>query len=275
MSTEQNVIGHYTLPQLEQTVIDAITRAGKNPSQITYLDLAPVDEFHVGGIDATHDLAGQMDLQKGQRLLDVGSGIGGPGRLFAAEYGCQVTGVDLTPEFVRAAQTLTRMVKLDSLAEFKEASALELPFGKNEFDRASMIHVGMNIPDKAGVFREVRRVLRTGSVFAIFDLMRVSEGALAYPMPWAIEPGNSHVAEAQSYRDDLQSAGFKLERERSRRAFAIEFSEQVMARIAKGGPPVLGLHLLMRERTPVMLKNVLTAMKQGILDPIEMVARAV
>jgi ubiquinone/menaquinone biosynthesis C-methylase UbiE len=166
-------------------------------------------------------------------------------------------------------------VKLDSLATFKVGSALALPFEKNEFDRASMIHVGMNLPDKAGVFREVRRVLRTGSLFAIFDLMGVSGGAMDYPLPWAVTADSSFVADAKSYREDLQAAGFKIEVERSRRAFAIEFSEKMMSRVAQGGPPALGLHLLMRERTPLMLKNVLTAMKNGVLDPIEMVARAV
>jgi ubiquinone/menaquinone biosynthesis C-methylase UbiE len=275
MGTEQTVVGHYSFPQLQQTIVEAITRAGKNPSQITYLDLAPVDEFHAGGIDATRDLAGQMDLHKGQRLLDVGCGIGGPARLFAAEYGCQVTGVDLTPEFVHAAKALTQMVKLDSQTAFKEGSALALPFEKNEFDRASMIHVGMNIPDKAGVFREVRRVLRSGSLFGIFDLMLVNDGVLDFPMPWAATGDDSFVTHADSYRADLQAAGFKMERERSRRAFVLEYTEQVVSRMAQGGPPALGLHLLMRERTPQMLKNVVVALKKGALDPIEMVARAV
>ena len=82
--------------------------------------------------------------------------VGGPARYFAAQHGCKVTGIDLTEEFVQVAKSLTKRIKLDHLAEFHHASALALPFGPSTFDRAYMIHVGMNIADKAAVYCEVR-----------------------------------------------------------------------------------------------------------------------
>ena len=94
------------------------------------------------------DLAAQMDLRPECCVLDVGCGIGGPARYFAAEHGCKVTGIDLTEEFVQVAKSLTGRLKLDHLVEFRQASALALPFGPSTFDRAYMIHVGMNIADK-------------------------------------------------------------------------------------------------------------------------------
>ncbi len=126
------------------------------------------DEFHVGGFEATQAVAAHMDLRPGLRLLDVGSGIGGPARYFAAEHGCHVTGIDITEEFVQVAKSLTRLVKLDHLVEFRQASALQLPFASETFDRAYMIHVGMNLADKAVVFGEVRRVLKA----VLMDSMR-------------------------------------------------------------------------------------------------------
>src|SRR6266436_4746410 len=121
----------------------------------------------------------------GLRVLDVGSGIGGPARYFAAEHGCRVTGIDLTEEFVRVARSLTARTKLDGLVEFRQGSALEMPFERESFDRAYMIHVGMNIADKAGIFREVRRVLKAGGLFTVFDIVRAKDGAMQYPVPWA------------------------------------------------------------------------------------------
>src|SRR5260370_4487071 len=168
MSTEAAVTGHYGRGQREELILGAVAREGKDPENLTAGDLAAVDEFHVGGLEATQELAKQMELRAGLRLLDVGSGIGGPARYFAAEHGCRVTGIDLTEEFVRVARSLTRRTKLDGLAEFRQGSALELPFPPETFDRAYMIHVGMTFAGKAGLFRAVPRVVPHAGRFSTF-----------------------------------------------------------------------------------------------------------
>jgi ubiquinone/menaquinone biosynthesis C-methylase UbiE len=275
VSIEAKVAGHYTRGRLEDAILQAVAKAGKDPARLTAEDLAPVDEFHVGGIEATKDLAAQMDLRPEFCLLDIGCGIGGPARYFAAQHGCKVTGVDLTEEFVQVAKSLTRRIKLDHLAEFHHASALALPFGPRTFDRAYMIHVGMNIADKAALYCEVRRVLKPGGLFAIFDIMRAAGGSLRFPVPWALTEDTSFVAEVHAYRDALEAAGFRVTHQRGRRAFAIEFIVRNMARMAQGGPPALGIHLLVGEAAKPMLNNVLAMMEQGILDPVELCAVAV
>jgi ubiquinone/menaquinone biosynthesis C-methylase UbiE len=274
MSTEATVAGHYGRGQLEELILDAVVREGKDPENLTAADLAAVDEFHVGGLEATQELAKHMELRAGLRLLDVGSGIGGPARYFAAEHGCKVTGIDLTEEFVRVACGLTKRTKLDGLLEFKQGSALKLPFEPGTFDRAYMVHVGMNIADKAGIFREVRRVLKPEGLFTVFDIMRATEGAIQYPVPWALSEETSFVGTVKEYRDALQNAGFHIAQERGRGAFGIAFTERMMARMAQGGPPALGLQLLMGEKTPIMIKNILGMMKEGVLEPVELHARA-
>jgi SAM-dependent methyltransferase len=274
MSTEAKVAGHYGRGRLEEAILAAVVREGKDPENLTALDLAAVDEFHVGGLEATQDLAQRMELRPGLRMLDVGSGLGGPARYFAAEHGCAVTGIDLTKEFVLVAQSLTSRTKLDGLVNFRQGSALALPFTEGRFDRAYMIHVGMNIADKAGVFREVRRVLKPDGLFAVFDFMRTGDGEIRYPVPWALSEETSFVGTVKDYRDALAEAGFRITEERGRGAFAIAFTERTMARLAQGGPPALGLHLLMGEKTPVMAGNILAAMKEGVLEPVELYARA-
>src|SRR5881227_521969 len=185
MSSEAQVAGHYGQNRLEELILGAASREGKDLENLAAGDLAAVDEFHVGGLEATQELAKQMELRPGLRLLDVGSGIGGPARYFGAEHQCKVTGIDLTEEFVQVARSLTRRAKLDHLVEFVQGSALNMTFPTASFDRSYMIHVGMNIADKAGVFQEVRRVLKPGGLFAIFDILRTREHKMAYPVPWA------------------------------------------------------------------------------------------
>jgi ubiquinone/menaquinone biosynthesis C-methylase UbiE len=275
MKAEQAVAGHYGKTGLEEKILGAVARAGIDAKNMTAIDLAPVDEFHIGGIDATRELAAQMELRKGMGLLDVGCGIGGPARYFAGECGCKVTGLDLTEEFVQVAMTLTRLVKLDPAAEFRQGSALQMPFEAATFDGAYMIHVGMNLADKAAVFRQVRRVLKPGALFTVFDIMRTGEGAISYPVPWAASEETSFVETVAGYASALQSAGFRVERQRDRREFGIQFTERNIARMAESGPPALGLHLLMGEKAPQMAKNMLAMLQQALLAPIEIFARAV
>ena len=98
-------------------------------------------------------------------LLDIGSGLGGASRYFAHELGCRVTGIDLTEEYVRVGRQRwrARPGSADQVS-YRQGSALALPFGPRTFDGAYMLHVGMNIADKAALFAEVRRVLKPGGV---------------------------------------------------------------------------------------------------------------
>jgi ubiquinone/menaquinone biosynthesis C-methylase UbiE len=265
---------HYGRNRVEEVILRALAQSGKDVSRLTADDLTPVDQFHLGGIDATEELAAQMDARPGQRLLDVGCGIGGAARYFAGRHGCHVTGIDLTPEFVTAAEDLSRRAGLGGELEFRHAAGDRLPFGTAAFDGAYMIHVGMNIADKPAVFREVRRVLKPGGVFAIFDILRAAPGELRYPVPWAAVAATSFVEDASAYRAALESAGFRVVRERSRRDFAIEQTERVIARMAQDGPPALGMHLLMGDQTRTMIGNVMAMMREGLIEPLEMISQA-
>jgi ubiquinone/menaquinone biosynthesis C-methylase UbiE len=274
MSSEAQVAKHYTRGRLEETILRALAESGKDSEALAPADLAPVDEFHVGGLASTQELAARMELHPELHLLDVGCGLGGPARYFASEHSCKVTGVDLSEEFVQAARSLTRLVKLDHLVEFRKSSALNLPFDSQVFDRAYMIHVGMNISDKAVAYREVRRVLKTGGLFVVFDILRFADGPIRYPVPWAMSQDTSFVADVIGYRNAMQIAGFRITHERSRRAFAIDFTERMMTRMAQTATPALGLHLLLGEKMPQMAKNMLAMMQEGLLEPVELFARA-
>ena len=181
----------------------------------------------------------------------MGSGLGGPARLFARQYGCSVIGLDLTPEYVSVAARLTELVGLQDRAEFRVGSALELPFAGSSFDRATLLHVGMNIPDKERLCREVYRVLKPGGLLGVYDVMRTGEEEIEFPVPWAATKATSFVETPQRYREALESAGFEVISERDRRETGAEFFRQMKARIAASGPPPLGLHVLMGQDAPI------------------------
>ena len=270
MTIEVKVAEHYTRDRLTEKILNALESTGKRRDSLTARDLEALDNLHVGGRESIEALAAFMDLKPGMRLLDVGCGVGGPARYFA-ERGCVVTGIDLTEEFVRTAKELTKLLKLSEAAQFQQGSALELPFESRAFDACYMVHVGMNIKDKPLLFREVGRAIRPGGRFAIFDIMRVSSADLPFPLPWALTPATSFVATVDEYRGALEAAGFQVVHERGRRQFAIESMERMRAQAASGSPQTLGVHILMGEQAPLMLKNVNQAIAAGTLEPIELV----
>jgi sarcosine/dimethylglycine N-methyltransferase len=141
-------------------------------------------------------------------VLDVGSGVGGPARFLAATYGCRVTGVDLSEPFVDAARYLTGRTGQSGLVSFQTASALELPFDDGRFDVALLRHVAMNISDRARLYREIRRVLKSGGRFATFDVV-LNSGQALYPVPWARTPATSFLLTAAATREAVEPAGFR------------------------------------------------------------------
>jgi SAM-dependent methyltransferase len=274
MTIEQSVAQHYTRGDLAQAIFAALERAGIAVERIDPDQLAPVDEMHTGGWQATVDFAEQLAMPAGAHLLDVGSGVGGPARYFARHRGCRVTGIDLTEEHVRVAKELTRRTGLGKTVEFHQGSALALPFAPATFDGAYMLHVGMNIADKATLFGEVRRVLKPGGGFGLFDIMRTGEGAPAFPLPWAQTPETSFLAAPAAYRRLLAEAGFALLKERGRRAFAIDFFRNLQARAAAGGPPPLSPQMIMGAEFGQKIANLVDGIERGVIEPTEMICRA-
>jgi len=270
MSLEQSVSQHYGHGDLEAALIAALKRAGKNIDALSYADLAVVDEFHIGGRPATRALGEQIDLPAVARVLDIGCGIGGPARYFAAERGWKVEGIDLTAEFVAVAQALSRRVGMADKVSFRQASATSLPFAEASFDGATMLHVGMNIADKKAVFTEVRRVLKPGGVFAIYDAMRESDGAFAYPVPWSSEPATNHIAAPEVYKATLREADFEIVKERNRRDFALQSMQQ---RIDQTAQPI-GLPVVMGATAAQKLANMRAMIERGVFAPVEIIARA-
>ena len=272
MDIEQAVAAHYAHGSLEQAILDALAAAGKDPSHLSLRDLAPVDEFHIGGRPATVEFAAQFGVRPGMRLLDIGCGLGGAARYFAHEHDCRVTGIDLSGEYVDAANMLALRAGLGDRVRCQQCSAMDLPFAAGSFDGAYMLHVGMNIEDKANLFREIRRVLVPSGRFGIYDVMRLAAGDLSYPVPWASAAESSFVADTASYRRLLAEQGFELLQERDRSEFALETFRQMRSRAP--GPAPLGLHILMGAGAAAKVRNMMANVTSGLIAPIEIICRA-
>ncbi len=275
MSLHEQVAAHYGQHDLADRIEEGFRGAGRDPATLTTDDLAVVDEFHSGGRPATELLFDLLDLSAGATLLDVGCGVGGPARYAAQHRGLTVTGIDLTPSYVEAARRLTGWVGLDDRASFQTVTDGPLPFDDDSFDAASLLHVGMNVPDKAALFTELARLLRPGGRLAVYDLLAVvgAEAAPAFPLPWASESDTSFLETAQAYRRALEVAGLEVVVVEDRTAAVKEFMAAVAARTAEQtGPPPVGLHLLMGPTAGMKLGNMVAALQADALAPTMFIA---
>ena len=268
------VANHYTRGDLLSAIRAGVERLGKTPETVTIEDFAPVDEFHIGGRMATRSFLDQIAIRTEDHVLDVGCGIGGASRFAAQTYGCQVTGMDLTEEYVDTGNTLCSWLGLEHRVKLSQGNVLAMNLPDATVDKAFMLHVGMNIPDKASLAMEVWRVLRPGGVFGIYDIMEVGVDQLEFPVPWATVAEASSLASPAAYKHALLAAGFTIVSERNRREFALAFFERLKADAAVAeGPPPLGLHILMGKETPTKIQNMIENVSRNRVAPIELIAR--
>jgi MPBQ/MSBQ methyltransferase len=273
MSIDRRVAEHYSRSDLASTILGALQATGKDVDRLSLEDLAPVDEFHVRGRPATVELAGALGLAPGMRVLDVGSGIGGPSRYVAATYDCQVVGIDLTEEYCRVAALLAERVGVGDRVEYHPGNALAMPFADAEFEVAYTQHVAMNIEDKARLYAEVWRVLKPGGRFGIYDLLQGAGGEVAYPVPWARDASTSFLVAAPELRRLLEAAGFEVLGWRETVAEARQWLEQMKARMAEPDPPPSALRLLLGEDFQAVVQNIVRNLTEDRVRPTEVICR--
>jgi SAM-dependent methyltransferase len=269
---EGSVARHYGAADLTDRILKAMAATGIATERVAPEQLAPIDEFHIGGRAATIHAVAQMDLKADQHVLDVGCGIGGATRYLASAVGCRVTGIDLTPGYVAAAEELARRTGLAERIAYRVGSALAMPFADGAFDAVLTLHVAMNIKDREGLYREVARVLKPGAVFCVYDVMKGEKDGLKFPVPWAESPATSHLTTPQEMLALLDGAGFAVREVEDRTEFALDFLRQSLAN-ATAGPPPLGLHVVMGAGAREKLRNLLANIESGAIAPTLMIAR--
>lgn len=274
MTDDNATLAQYSHGSLLNTIESALIDLGKTTATTTISDLAAVDEFHIGGRQASEHFMAQLGFTDANKVLDVGCGLGGPARFVATRCDCKVTGIDLTKEFVDTGNELSQWLALSEKVRLLHGSALDIPFSPASFDGAYMMHVGMNISEKTKLFSEVARVLKSQSLFGIYDVMRDKPGELSYPLPWANDKQESFLATTTQYVNSLFSAGFEVLSLNVRREFALQFFEYTArSNQENGGPPLLSLHNLIQGDAGLKLKNLRSNIAKQLVGPVEIIAR--
>ena len=283
--SRERVLGHYGIEPRWDRVEAALGRAGLDGAGVPWSAFAPLDQFHIRGLAATRELARALGPVAGQTVLDVGSGLGGPARALAGEYRCDVTGVDLNPEYVEVATRLTARSGLSSTVRFTVGNALDLPFPDAAFDHVLTQHVAMNIADRGRLYAELARVVKPGGRLAIHDVVAGDGEPPVFPVPWADTPDMSFLLTAGQTRAAITAAGFEELWFRDQTTVTMGWFEAIAGAESPAGgsppaigrpagemPPAIGLPVVMGPGFPSMLGNLADNVRHGRVGVIMLVA---
>lgn len=249
---------HYEGDAEQQNLVTRVERLleelGEGP--ISGDKLAGIDQFHSGGLKTTADFIELLGLTSDLKVLDAGSGLGGPSRYTAEKYGCRVTGVDLTESFVTVAKLLAERTGMSELLDYRVGNLLALDLEDGCFDVVYTQHVVMNIANRARVYEEVRRVLKPSGKFGFFDVL-AADGSPepTYPVPWAETIDDSVLLTEEQTRTVLEAAGLKVEVWRDVTQELIEWFDRFQLPAVQAADQGPTLKLVMGNRFGTMAEN--------------------
>lgn len=273
MNTDLDISSHYSRGQLRNRLNTALAEDGIDSGHLSIEALAPYDQFHGRGLEATAEIADQLQIEATDHLLDIGSGIGGPARYFAHRFGCEVTGIDLTAEFCDVARDLTRALGLEKKVTFELGNALAMSFANGCFDGAYSMNVSMNIADKRAFYREIHRVQEPGAWLMLSEIAKGTGGDPDYPTPWANNAHTSFLSTPEETRSGLVEAGFDVVRLHSTLERALAFGARSRAMVERGEkPPHRAVQLIHGEMATRAMANTARGLAESRIVPIEVLA---
>ncbi|KEA65277.1 SAM-dependent methyltransferase [Marinobacterium lacunae] len=254
-------------------ILAALADSGRSTDRVTVEDLAPVDHFHARGFPATVELAERLPIKAGDRLVDIGCGVGGPARYLAKRFGCHVSGIDITARFVDTGNKLTELVGLTSQVEIELGDGQTLPYADAQFDGAYSQHVTMNVPDRAAFFAEACRVLKPGAFFALTEHGLGPTGDPRYPVPWSDDGRGAYLITPNETRAALEAAGFTDIHIQETGQHYLSGYKAAVAKAEAGTLPAFGVHLLMGDSAVDKIRNAGINIEEGRTCPIQVICR--
>ncbi len=258
---------------LREAVLAALEAAGKDLRRLTPDDLAPLDEAHIRGRQATLELAERLRLDGTEEILDAGCGLGGAARFLALTCGCRVVGIEKNQGYVEAARMLSDLLGLGERVHFHRGDMLAIPFKDGRFDVVWTQHASMNIADKPALYQEFGRVLKPGGRLAMFDVLAGAHMPAIFPVPWAQTPRDSHLIRPEALRALLERLGYQIMDWRDTSAAGLAFFQKLTARIQHKGLPPLGPQVLFGAGFGRMAENVVRNLEEGRIVVVEAIWR--
>lgn len=158
-----------------------------------------------GGIETTKEFVSKLELKPGQKVLDVGCGIGGGDFYMASNFDVEVVGIDLSVNMISFA--LEKSIGLQCAVEFEVADCTTKKYPDNTFDVIYSRDTILHIQDKPALFRSFYKWLKPGGKVLISDYCR-SAGTPSAEFAEYIKQRGYDLHDVKAYGQMLKDAGF-------------------------------------------------------------------
>lgn len=165
---------------------------------------------HMGGREATKRLIGACNIEKDSYVLDVGCGVGINSCYMARDYGCKVTGIDLSEMMVKRSRERAARKKVKNRTEFIVADAHDLPFEDGVFDAVVCESVAAFSQDKKKLMNELVRVAKSGGYVGLNEVtwLETPPAKLAEYLSRVL--GNAEFLSPAAWKDLLNKADIAI-----------------------------------------------------------------
>eukprot|EP00584_Thalassiosira_punctigera_P007015 CAMPEP_0172531726 /NCGR_PEP_ID=MMETSP1067-20121228/5006_1 /TAXON_ID=265564 ORGANISM="Thalassiosira punctigera, Strain Tpunct2005C2" /NCGR_SAMPLE_ID=MMETSP1067 /ASSEMBLY_ACC=CAM_ASM_000444 /LENGTH=299 /DNA_ID=CAMNT_0013316129 /DNA_START=182 /DNA_END=1081 /DNA_ORIENTATION=+ len=177
--------------------------------------LSEIDSMHYMGNAAVDEAIKAMDnLGPSSRILDVGSGFGGPARVLSARTKCGVTALELQEDIHEMAEYLTKRCARDDSVKHQQGDILSLDLdalggGPGSFDGIVSFLVFLHIPQKGELLGRCARMLKPGGTIFVEDYFQISPFSAAEAESLSEDVFSKELPTREEYVSHLEGAGFR------------------------------------------------------------------
>ena len=194
-------------------VYNELAELGKSgDAPLTAAELSEFDQLHYHGTDAVDHAIHMIGIDKSARVLEIGSGFGGPARHVAHNTGARITALELQPDQNRMASELTERCGLSANLTHVCGDILTCDWQQQQFDAIVSWLAIFHIPERARLLALAGDLLSSGGVFYTEDLFSRQRFSQAERAELASGLYAGHLPDLQTYQAEFEHAGFALER---------------------------------------------------------------
>ena len=193
-----------------ERIYDELRHAGIGEDDpLAVAELLPFDQYHYFGAQAVDEAIRALAIGATSRVLDVGSGLGGPARYIADQTGCRVTALELQSDLDDVARSLTARCGLTGRVEHVLGDVMTADLEAGGYDAVVSWLALYHIADPRRLFARLSGALAPSGMIYVEDFFRHGDFGADE------QPKLAEVIYAQSlplrdeYIGHLEAAGFR------------------------------------------------------------------